>query len=87
MREKAKVRNEKEQQLQEATKYCIEKKCRGYQVVSTGLFPLIKDPRTTTGILKIRKKQETFDSRRKKLLQNLDKNGGDIPTELSLKQK
>ena len=44
--EKDKVRTQKEMQLQEATKYCIEKKCKGYQAVSTGLFPLIEDPHT-----------------------------------------
>ena len=32
--------------IKPASKYCIERKCKGYQTASTRLFPLIKDLRT-----------------------------------------
>ena len=44
--EKVKVRTEKEKQLQEVTNICIENKWKRYQIVSPGLFLLIKDPQT-----------------------------------------
>ena len=37
---------ERENQLKEAVQYCVEKNCRGYSAVKSGLFPLIKDRRT-----------------------------------------
>ena len=45
-KEKVKERNVREKQLREAAEYCIENKVKGYAALSTGLFPLIKDPRT-----------------------------------------
>ena len=32
--------------MEEATEYCIKNKCKGYNAIPSGLFPLIKDPRT-----------------------------------------
>ena len=45
-REKVKERKKREEQLVEATEYCIRNGCKGYTALASGLFPLIKDPRT-----------------------------------------
>ena len=45
-REKVKERLTREGRLKEAMEYCIEKGCKGYAAIASGLFPLIKDPRT-----------------------------------------
>ena len=36
----------KQNQLSKAVKYCLENNCKGYKAIESGLFPLIKDPRT-----------------------------------------
>ena len=36
----------KEEQLNAAVEYCRENDCKGYAALSTGRFPMIKDPRT-----------------------------------------
>ena len=36
----------KQQQLDDAVKYCTENGSRGWSALASGLFPLIKDPRT-----------------------------------------
>ena len=41
-----KDRRKKQAQLEEAVLYCTENNCKGYAALSTGRFPLIKDPRT-----------------------------------------
>lgn len=87
MGEKVKVRTEKEKQLQEATKYFIEKNVRDIKQFQQGFSINGGSSHHQQASLRLRKKQETFDWRRRKLLQNLDENGGDIPSELSLKQK
>ena len=36
----------KQEQIEDAVKYCIENGCKGYKALQTGQFPLIKDART-----------------------------------------
>ena len=36
----------KKEQLEKAIQYCRENDCKGYQALSTGLFPLVKSPLT-----------------------------------------
>ena len=36
----------REKQLKDAVKYCIDNGVKGYKAISSGMFPLIKDPRT-----------------------------------------
>ena len=43
--------NNRTTQLIGAIKYCKENKCRGWKALSTGLFPLVKSPRTINNIL------------------------------------
>ena len=45
-RTKVKDRKVREEQLKDAVTYCIANNCKGYSALSTGRFPLIKDPRT-----------------------------------------
>ena len=41
-----KQRKCKEKQLKDAAEYCLVNNCKRYTALATGLFPLIKDPRT-----------------------------------------
>jgi len=42
----AKHSKAKTEELKEAVAYCNENNIRGYAAINTGMFPLIKDPRT-----------------------------------------
>ena len=36
----------REKQLKDAVQYCLDQGCKGYAAIGSGLFPMIKDPRT-----------------------------------------
>ena len=40
------IQKKKQDEISAAVKYYVEKDCKGYKAIASGLFPTIKDPRT-----------------------------------------
>lgn len=53
----SKVRTE---ELKSAVKYCKDNNCRGYAAIATGLFPLVKDPKTINSRLDVPQNEIIF---------------------------
>ena len=58
----SKIKEENDQQLRDAVKYCIDNSCKGYAAKATGRFPLITDARTINRRLLPKDHQEFLET-------------------------